>query len=516
MFFLIRISSSVSSQEFGNFRTILGVPLLREGSPIGVVVLQRAAVRPFTERQIKLVESFADQAVIAIENTRLFETEQQRTRELSESLEQQTATSEVLKVISSSPGDLKPVFDAMLANAARLCEAKFGALGLREGDAYRIVAIHNAPQAFAEFMQREPLRPSPNGTLGRAIVTKRVAQAADITIEQPYLQGDPLAVAAVELGGYRTVLAVPMLKESEIIGLIIFVRQEVRPFNDKQIALVQNFAAQAVIAIENAPSPYAVIMITGTSGRRALALGRSSRPLIPGMLMSDRITKTGKQIWKTKVEYPPETPRIVCCGIINRGAAIYDGKIFRTTLDANVIALDAATGKEMWRKNAIDFKTGYSMTVAPLVADGVVITGISGAEFGTRDFIDGWDTKTGEHLWRTYTVPGAGEPGNDTWQGDTWKLGGGSTWITGSFDPELHTVYWGIGNPGPFNAAVRPGDNLYTCSVLAKTGKIKWHYQFSPNNPFNYDLVAEIVLGTLNVDGKPTTDRAVISRQSIP
>ena len=108
--------------------------------------------------------------------------------------------------------------------------------------------------------------------------------------------------------------------------------------------------------------------------------------------------KTGKQIWKTKVEYPPETPRIVCCGIINRGAAIYDGKIFRTTLDANVIALDAQTGKELWRKNAIDFKTGYSMTVAPLVADGVVITGISGAEFGTRDFIDGWDPKTGEHL----------------------------------------------------------------------------------------------------------------------
>ena len=127
--------------------------------------------------------------------------------------------------------------------------------------------------------------------------------------------------------------------------------------------------------------------------------------------------------------------------------------------------------------------------------------------FGTRDFIDGWDTKTGEHLWRTYTVPGAGEPGNDTWQGDTWKLGGGSTWITGSFDPELHTVYWGIGNPGPFNAAMRPGDNLYTCSVLAldpKTGKIKWHYQFSPNNPFDYDSVAEMVLGTLNVDGKPT------------
>jgi alcohol dehydrogenase (cytochrome c) len=217
--------------------------------------------------------------------------------------------------------------------------------------------------------------------------------------------------------------------------------------------------------------------------------------------------KTGKQIWKSKVEYPAETPRIVCCGIINRGAALYDGKVIRTTLDANVIALDAKTGKELWRQKAADIKEGYSMTVAPLVADGVVITGISGAEFGTRGFIDGWDPATGKHLWRTHSIPSPEEPGGDTWKGDTWKLGGGSTWITGSYDPELNTVYWGIGNPGPFNSAVRPGDNLYTCSVLAmdpKTGKIKWHYQFSPNNPFDYDSVAEMVLADMNVEGKPT------------
>ena len=216
--------------------------------------------------------------------------------------------------------------------------------------------------------------------------------------------------------------------------------------------------------------------------------------------------KTGKQIWKTKVEYPPETPRIVCCGIINRGAALYDGKVFRTTLDAHVIALDAKTGKELWNQTAIEWKDGYSATAAPLVADGVVITGISGAEYGIRGFIDGWDPATGKHLWRTYTIPGPGEPGNETWPGDTWQHGGGSTWITGSFDPDLHTVYWGVGNAGPWNAMMRKGDNLYTCSVLAldpQTGKIKWHFQFSPNDPYDYDSVAEMILATLDIGGQP-------------
>ncbi|PPQ37189.1 PQQ-dependent dehydrogenase, methanol/ethanol family [Rhodopila globiformis] len=217
--------------------------------------------------------------------------------------------------------------------------------------------------------------------------------------------------------------------------------------------------------------------------------------------------KTGNQIWKTKVEYPAETPRIVCCGIINRGLALYDGKVFRTTLDANVIALDAKTGKEIWRSHVIDFKDGYSQTVAPLVADGVVITGISGAEYGIRGFIDGWDPDTGKHLWRTYTVAGPDDPNGKTWPGDTYKHGGGSTWITGSFDPELHTVYWGTGNTGSWNPTQHPGDNLYTCSVLAldpKTGKIKWHFQFSPNDPYDYDSVAEMVLANLDVGGKPT------------
>ena len=216
---------------------------------------------------------------------------------------------------------------------------------------------------------------------------------------------------------------------------------------------------------------------------------------------------TGEQLWKTKVEYPPEVPRVVCCGIINRGAAIYEGKLFRTTLDANVIALDAQTGKELWRSNVIDWKPGYSETGAPLVADGVVITGISGAEYGIRGFLDGWDPNTGQHLWRTYTVAGPEDPNGKSWPGDTYQHGGGSTWIAGSYDSDLHTVYWGIGNADPWNPTTHPGDNLYTCSVLAldpKSGKIKWHFQFTPNDPFDYDSVAEMILADMSVDGKPT------------
>ncbi len=211
---------------------------------------------------------------------------------------------------------------------------------------------------------------------------------------------------------------------------------------------------------------------------------------------------TGKQIWKTSVDYPAETPRVACCGIVNRGVAMLDGKLFRTTLDAHVIALDAETGEEIWRKKSIDFKTGYSFTVAPLVADGVVIVGISGGEYGVRGYIEAYDPESGEQLWRTYTVPAPGEPGSETWpEGDAWERGGGPAWLTGTYDPDLNTVYWGTGNAGPWNAGLRPGDNLYTTSILAldpKTGEIKWHYQTTPNDPFDYDATNELVLADMD------------------
>lgn len=213
---------------------------------------------------------------------------------------------------------------------------------------------------------------------------------------------------------------------------------------------------------------------------------------------------TGREIWKTMIEYPPETTRVVCCGIVNRGAALFDGKLFRTTLDANVIALDAKTGKEVWRTKSSDPKDGYSMTVAPLVANGVVIAGVAGAEYGIRGYLEGFDAQTGKSLWRTYTIPEKGQPGSETWPGDTWKQGGGSTWITGSYDPDLDLVYWGTGNPAPWNPLNRKGDNLYTNSVLAfqpKTGKVVWHFQMTPGDPFDYDGVNEWILADLPVDG---------------
>jgi alcohol dehydrogenase (cytochrome c) len=215
---------------------------------------------------------------------------------------------------------------------------------------------------------------------------------------------------------------------------------------------------------------------------------------------------TGKQIWKTPVEWLPETPRVVCCGVSNKGAAIYNGKVFRTTLDAFVVALDAKTGKEVWKQKVAEWRDGFSMTVAPLVANGVLVTGISGAEFGIRGFIDGWNPETGEHLWRRFTIPARGERGNDTWPQDSnaWEIGGGSTWITGSYDPELDLMYWGTGNPAPWASQGRPGDNLYTSSVLAmrpKTGEIVWHYQFTPNDAYDYDACWELIIADLKVGG---------------
>jgi GAF domain-containing protein len=234
--------------ELAGARTLLNVPMVKEDELIGVIVIYRQEVRPFTDKQIALLQNFAAQAVIAIENARLL-------NELRESLDQQMATSEVLRVISSSPGDLEPVFQAMLANATRICDARFASMFLRDGDSFRsVAATQDAPRAYVEARTKSelPLQPSPEGPLGRVAITKEVAQTADLRELRSYqVERHPFMVAAVELGGFRTALSVPMLKDNELVGAINILRQEVRPFTQKHVALVTNFAAQAVIAIEN-------------------------------------------------------------------------------------------------------------------------------------------------------------------------------------------------------------------------------------------------------------------------
>ena len=218
---------------------------------------------------------------------------------------------------------------------------------------------------------------------------------------------------------------------------------------------------------------------------------------------------TGKRIWRTAHEYPPETLRVVCCGIVNRGAAIYNGKIIRALMDNHIIALDAKTGKEIWRSKSpepVEVKNGYAMTGAPLIANGVVVVGVAGAEYSHRGFLEGYDPETGKHLWRLYTIPAKGEKGSETWEADSSLTGGGSSWVTGTYDPELDLVYWGTGNPSPWNPRARKGDNLYTNSIFAirpKTGERVWLYQASPHDPFDYDAVQTPVLGTINVGGQP-------------
>jgi signal transduction histidine kinase/putative methionine-R-sulfoxide reductase with GAF domain len=233
--------------RYGGARSLLAVPMRKENELIGAFVIYRTEVRPFTDKQAALLSNFAAQAVIAIENTRLL-------NELRDSLEQQTATSDVLRVISSSPGDLEPVFQAMLENATRICEAKFGILFLSTGDGFHTAAMHNAPPALVEARRSEPLfRPPPTSALGQMAASKRPTQIADMLAEQGYFDPKP-GYSQPQIGRLadaRTVVAVPMLKDNELVGAIVIYRQEVRPFTDKQIELVTNFASQAVIAIED-------------------------------------------------------------------------------------------------------------------------------------------------------------------------------------------------------------------------------------------------------------------------
>ena len=215
--------------------------------------------------------------------------------------------------------------------------------------------------------------------------------------------------------------------------------------------------------------------------------------------------KTGKVFWLYR--YTPSPDARVCCGANNRGVAMLGDTLYLGTLDAHLVAIDAKTGRPLWNIAVADVKYAYSITMAPLVVKDKVIVGVGGGEFGIRGFIAAYNAKTGKEVWRFNTIPGPGEPGHETWNGDDWKTGGASAWITGSYDPSLNLLYWGIGNPGPdWNPSQRPGDNLFSDCVVAldpDTGKLKWHFQFTPNDGYDYDSVQIPVLVDMPWQGKP-------------
>ena len=216
--------------------------------------------------------------------------------------------------------------------------------------------------------------------------------------------------------------------------------------------------------------------------------------------------RTGRRLWRWDANVPDSTLNI---GFprVNRGVAVLDSTVFVGTLDARLVALDAESGVVRWTTEVADNAVGFSMTGAPLAVDGKVIVGVAGAEAGIRGFLDAYDADTGDLLWRTYTVPAPGEPGSETWEGDAWEHGGGSTWLTGSYDPELNLIYWGTGNPAPdWNGDVRPGDNLYTCALIAldaDTGEMRWHFQFTPHDTHDWDATEIPVLVDLEYGGEP-------------
>ncbi|MBI2189834.1 MAG: PQQ-dependent dehydrogenase, methanol/ethanol family [Acidobacteria bacterium] len=217
--------------------------------------------------------------------------------------------------------------------------------------------------------------------------------------------------------------------------------------------------------------------------------------------------RTGREIWRYVRELPPTGSLTACCGLVNKGFGVLGDKLFMTTLDAHLLALDIKTGGVVWDATLEDFRKGYASTIAPLVVKDKVIVGVAGGEFGIRGFIDAYEVNTGKRAWRFYTIPGPGEPGNETWAGDSWQRGGASVWVTGAYDPELNLVYYGIGNPGPdYHSESRKGDNLYSDSVVAldaDTGKLRWHYQFTPHDLHDWDATEVSILADLTIGGQP-------------
>jgi alcohol dehydrogenase (cytochrome c) len=216
--------------------------------------------------------------------------------------------------------------------------------------------------------------------------------------------------------------------------------------------------------------------------------------------------RIGRRLWEYRPAEPEGLGTVLCCGPVNRGVALWGDMVYVLTLDARLVALHRDNGAVVWEKTIGDWQQGYSATGAPYVVKDKIIVGVAGGEYGVRGYIKAFDAKRGDELWTTYTIPATGEAGNDTWPGDSWKTGGGPTWQSGSYDPELNLLYWGTGNPGPWVPDLRAGDNLYTCSLLAidpDTGAINWHFQYTPNDGWDYDGNNAPILADITVNGQP-------------
>jgi alcohol dehydrogenase (cytochrome c) len=264
---------------------------------------------------------------------------------------------------------------------------------------------------------------------------------------------------------------------------------EIKPDNVKNLELKWVFQARSFEKFEATPLVVDGVMYTVQPPNDIVALDAAA----------------GRVFWT--YNFTPSSLSRPCCGRVNRGVAIAGDTLFMGTIDSRLIAVDAKNGKPLWNIEVAKPEAGYAITHAPLVIKDKVIVGVAGGEFGIRGFIAAYNVQTGKEMWKFYTIPGKGEPGNETWQGDSWKTGGASVWVTGSYDPELNLTYWGIGNPGPdWNGDSRAGDNLYSDSVVAldaDTGKLKWHYQFSPHDEFDYDATQVPVLADMDYQGRP-------------
>ena len=265
--------------------------------------------------------------------------------------------------------------------------------------------------------------------------------------------------------------------------------QQISPANVKDLELKWVFQAQSLEKFESTPLVADGVMYATQAPDDVVALD----------------PKTGRAFWV--YHYAPSADAKPCCGRVNRGVAILGDTLFMATIDAHLIAIDAKNGHPVWNVKVADAAAGYAMTLAPLVIKDKVLVGVAGGEYGIRGFISAYDAHTGKEDWKFYTIPGPGEPGNETWSGDSWKSGGASVWVTGSYDPSLNLTYWGVGNPGPdLNNKQRQGDNRYSGSVVAldpDTGKLKWFFQFSPNDPYDYDAVQIPVLVDTTISGTP-------------